>query len=88
MNLSSYFKTFCILLFLYDVSYSQERAEKDDSPGKTEIFGDNLVMVSREKDNHFLLTGNVEIRATNMIATCEQLEVFAGKQETSVGTHS
>ncbi len=83
MNLSSYFKTFCILLFLYDVSYSQERAEKDDSPGKTEIFGDNLVMVSREKDNHFLLTGNVEIRATNMIATCEQLEVFAGKQETS-----
>ena len=27
MNLSSYFKTFCILLFLYDVSYSQERAE-------------------------------------------------------------
>lgn len=86
MNLSSYFKTFGILLFLYDVSYSQERAEKDDSPGKTEIFGDNLVMVSREKDNHFLLTGNVEIRATNMIATCEQLEVFAGKQETSVGT--
>ena len=34
-------------------------------------------MVSREKDNHFLLTGNVEIRATNMIATCEQLKFCA-----------
>ena len=46
---------------------------------KTEIFSDKLTMVSGDKDNHFLFTGNVEVRATNMVATCEKLEVYAGK---------
>ena len=68
------------------IAQEEEAKNKEQPAEKTEIFSDNLVMVSREKDNHFLLTGNVEIRATNMIATCEQLEVFAGKQETLVGT--
>ena len=48
---------------------------------KTEIFSDKLVMVSGEKDNHFLFTGNVEVRATNMVATCEKLEVYADKDK-------
>jgi len=52
---------------------------KAENGGETEIFSDNLVMVSREKDNYFLFTGNVEIHATNMVATCERLEVYASK---------
>ena len=52
---------------------------KAENGGGTEIFSDNLVMVSREKDNYFLFTGNVEIHATNMVATCERLEVYASK---------
>ncbi len=46
---------------------------------KTEIFSDKLTMVSGDKENHFLFTGNVEVRATNMVATCEKLEVYSGK---------
>jgi lipopolysaccharide export system protein LptA len=49
---------------------------------KTEILSDQLEMVSGEKENHFLFTGNVEVRATNMVATCEKLEVYAGKDKT------
>jgi lipopolysaccharide export system protein LptA len=50
---------------------------------KTEIFSDKLTMVSGEKDNHFLFTGNVEVRATNMVATCEKLEVYSGKDNSN-----
>ena len=82
MKPSNFFSTSMLLLALCPAGKAQEEAEKNkEQPAeKTEIFSDNLVMVSRDKDNHFLFTGNVEIRATNMVATCERLEVYAGKK--------
>jgi len=56
--------------------------EQEALEPKTEILSDQLEMISGEKENHFLFTGNVEVRATNMVATCEKLEVYAGKDKT------
>jgi lipopolysaccharide export system protein LptA len=49
--------------------------------GNTEITGDEFEMVSREKENYFLFTGNVEIRATNKVATCDRLDVYTSKTD-------
>lgn len=47
---------------------------------ETVITSDELDMVGGEETNHFFFRGNVRIEATNMLATCDQMEVVSARQ--------
>jgi lipopolysaccharide export system protein LptA len=86
MKTLNYFKSFILLLTLLFISKGQGSTSVQQTKpqnGNTEITGDEFEMVSREKENYFLFTGNVEIRATNMVATCNRLEVYTSKTDQS-----
>ena len=78
------FKSFILLVTAVLICKGQEATPVQQTKpqnGNTEITGDEFEMVSREKENYFLFTGNVEIRATNMVATCDRLEVYTSKTD-------
>ena len=84
MKICKFFSGLLMTLFPMVICQGQEPATptaKKAGEDKTEIYSDNLVMVSGEKGNHFLFTGNVEVHATNMVATCQRLEVYSGKEK-------
>ena len=84
MKTLNYFKSFILLATAILICKGQEATpaqQTNTQNGNTEITGDEFEMVSREKENYFLFTGNVEIRATNMMATCNRLEVYTSKTD-------
>ena len=86
MKTLNYFKSFILLMAPVFICKGQETTtEQQTKPqnGNTEITGDEFEMISREKENYFLFSGNVEIRATNMVATCDRLEVYTSKTNPS-----
>ena len=86
MKTLNYSKSFILLLTAVFICKGQDPTSVQKTKpqnGNTEITGDEFEMVSREKENYFLFTGNVEIRATNMVATCNRLEVYTSKTDQS-----
>jgi lipopolysaccharide export system protein LptA len=84
MKTLNYFKIYILLLIPVFICEGQEPTSVQKTKpqkGNTEITGDEFEMVSREKETYFLFTGNVEIRATNMVATCNRLEVYTSKTD-------
>jgi len=86
MKTLNYFKSFILLMTPVFICKGQEPTSVQQTKpqnGNTEITGDEFEMISREKENYFLFSGNVEIRATNMMATCNRLEVYTSKTDQS-----
>lgn len=58
---------------------SEPQPKPSDRP-ETVITSDELDMVGGEDANHFFFRRNVRIQATNMLATCDEMEVVSGRQ--------
>lgn len=58
---------------------AQPRPPADKRP-ETVISSDELDMVGGDEANHFYFRGNVKVQATNMLATCDELEVISARQ--------
>lgn len=58
-----------------------EPAPPADNRPQTVISSDELDMVGGDEANHFYFRGNVKVQATNMIATCDELEVISARQQ-------
>lgn len=86
-------KTRCILLLLAllagRIALGQETSTPgDDQPQETVITSDNLELVGGDTENRFYFTDNVKITGTNLLATCDEMEVIAarsGPSEKTVG---
>lgn len=57
-----------------------EPAPPADARPETVISSDELDMVGGEESNHFYFRGNVKVQATNMLATCDELEVISARK--------
>lgn len=62
-------------LFLALVLLSQ--AAPADENAKTEITSTSLEMTSTDEESRAVFTGNVEVTGTNLLLTCDRLEVVA-----------
>lgn len=63
-------------------------APADDAPQETVITSNELELVGGDAENRFYFTDNVKITGTNLLATCDYMEVIAarsGPTEKTVG---
>jgi len=65
-----------------------EEDATDTAPEETVITSDELELVGGDSENRFYFTDNVKITGTNLVATCDYMEVIAarsGPTEKTVG---
>ncbi|WP_269539187.1 LptA/OstA family protein [Cerasicoccus fimbriatus] len=82
-----FIQTLALLALLATQAFGQQ-ATTELPAQNTVITSDNLELVGGDSENRFFFTGNVKITGTNMLATCDEMEVIAarsGSTEKTVG---
>ncbi|WP_309384568.1 LptA/OstA family protein [Cerasicoccus frondis] len=77
-----------ILVALLAASAHAQQPTAEIIEQNTVITSDNLELVGGDSENRFFFTGNVKITGTNLLATCDEMEVVAarsGSPEKTVG---
>lgn len=64
---------------LFSATGVHAQAAADEEAPKTIIESDALELVTSEGYNRFFFRGNVQVTATNMTASCEEMEVVASR---------
>ncbi|WP_309400176.1 LptA/OstA family protein [Cerasicoccus maritimus] len=59
--------------------HAQQAAVEPAVPENTIITSDNLELVGGDTENRFYFNGNVKITGTNLLATCDEMEVVASR---------
>ncbi len=73
----------CLVVQRSAIPASAQTASPANADPKTVIESDYLELVTTEDENRFLFTGQVKVRATNMEASCDRMEVIANRTEDS-----
>ncbi|MEO0797068.1 MAG: LptA/OstA family protein [Verrucomicrobiota bacterium] len=86
-----YFRRVLTGFLMVAVGISSLNSEVDSAAppaDDTVITSDNLELIGGDAQNQFFFTGNVKVSGTNMVATCDYMEVTAlrsGSKQKTVG---